>query len=953
MTDQNEDLAPTLFIIDGLAQLFRAYHAIRQNLTSPVTHEPTNAVYGFAGMLLKIFEQYQPDYLVVAIDVSGARGTFRSEIYPEYKANRDDPPSDFKPQVERALELTRLMNIPVIGVDRYEADDVIATLVERCRSEQPSLNIRIISKDKDLEQLIDDHVEMFDVHTDQSVTLESLQETKGITPSQVVDVLTLMGDTSDNIPGVKGIGKKTAAQLIAQYGSLDQLLEHLDEIKGKRRENIEASLSWLETSRDLVTLRRDVEFDFDLDQARLDLESLPFKAMRDAFHELGFSRFLPRIDQLHSPVSSTNESADTAGIADTLFGAALTTDSTAEMRMGLSDQGSADYQCIRTKESLEAYIEQLKDAPIISVDTETTSVSPTRAVLCGISLSVEPGTGVYVPVRAPNGETHLDQETVITALRPILEDPDRPLVGHNIKYDLIVLRRHGIKMRGVVADTMVADYLVETGRSSRSLDSLAAALLDYRCIPISDLIGQRQRGKSQKTFDQIPLEPATVYAAEDADITLRLHHKINPKIKLFGMRRLYDDVEMPLVSILADMEYTGIRVDPDILDQQRERLTTITKRLRQEIIDAAPHSFNPDSPKQLAAVLFNDSTADPPGLGLRVVKRRKTGPSTDLEVLEKLTTDPNVSTPIPTLMIEYRQLTKLVNTYLVSLKDEINPTTGRVHTSFNQTSTSTGRLSSNGPNLQNIPIRTEVGRQIRKAFIASEGCRLITADYSQIELRILAHLSEDEALIDAFRNNEDIHRSVAARIYNLSPDEVTGDQRRSAKMVNFGIVYGITPFGLARRLGENTTNEQAAEIITDYKKRYPGINRFLERCVEKAQTHGFVETMLKRRRTISSINSPNAQEQMLGRRVAINSVVQGSAADLIKLAMINLHRLLPEQQPDTRMLLQIHDELVFDVPVENVDEAKGLIVETMESAMTLKIPIVVDAAVSANWMECK
>lgn len=617
-----------------------------------------------------------------------------------------------------------------------------------------------------------------------------------------------------------------------------------------------------------------------------------------------------------------------------------------------SDPG--DYRAVTSKRDLDQLVRDIKTKQRVAVDTETDGLSPMQSNLCGISIALEPRAGVYIPIRSPEPDTHLDQQTVIEALRPVFENTSIEKVGHNLKFDMNILRRHGVQLRGfhdaAAFDTMVASYVIDATRSSHKLDVLALALLDHTCIPITDLIG---KGKKQTTFDTVPLDMAVPYAAEDADVTLRLHEKLADELEQTGLRKLFDDVEMPLVEVLAELEYNGIRIDPDELDRQRDKLSERIEALRDEISESSHHPFNPDSPRQLAAALFNKPDGDPPGLGLKVLRRGKTGPSTDQEVLEKLAADPDVESRIPELILEYRQLTKLVNTYLVALKDAINPQTGRIHASFNQTVAATGRLSSSDPNLQNIPVRTEVGRQIRRAFVAEPDHVLITADYSQIELRLLAHLSEDPALIEAFHEDADIHRAVAAEVFGVDPDDVTSTQRSSAKMVNFGIVYGVTPYGLARRLGDNTSVEQARAIIDNYKSRFARITDFLEQCVQAAKDHGYVETILGRRRSIPQVESNNAQQRALGERMAINTVVQGSAADLIKLAMIDLHRRLPESFPDARMLLQIHDELVFEAPADRGEPLRDLAVERMEAAMALRVPLVVEAAVSTCWLDAK
>ncbi len=932
----------TLYLIDGHAQFFRAYHAIRSGMTSPVTQEPTNLTFGFVGILLKLLRDYKPDYLAVVIDVSGDRESFRSELYPEYKANRDPAPDDFHPQVQRCLEILDLMNVPVLGMEGVEADDVIATLVKQLPRKHKHLNIRIISRDKDLSQLITDRVELFDIHKDELVTPDVVFKTEGVKPENVRDILALMGDPTDNVPGVPGIGPKTAAQLILRYGSLDELLLHLDEIKGKRRENLEASREILALSTALVSLKDDLDIALELSTAQNDPAKIAVDRLGALFRELGFNRHQTDLQRLVASGGGASPKAEPAvGFDEQLFGAPSA---------AAPSTPSGQYESITTTQQLDSFLKRAEKAGVFAIDTETDSLSTRSANLCGVSISIEPGTGVYIPTRSPEPNKHLDTETVVNHLRPLLEDASIKKIGHNLKFDINVLRRHGIRLAGASFDTMIASYVIDASRSSHKMDVLALALLDYVCTPITDLIGS---GKKQRTFDTVPLEQAVPYAAEDADITLRLRDVLAPKLEAMNLQALFDDLEMPLVEVLAELEWNGIRIDPDELDRQREHLVERIDELRQQISDAAPHPFNPDSPKQVAVALFNKAGSDPPGLGLKVLKRGKTGPSTDQEVLEKLSADPDVKSDVPQLIVAYRQLTKLVNTYLVALKEAINPETGRVHASFNQTVAATGRLSSSNPNLQNIPIRTEVGREIRRAFVAAPGNVLVSADYSQIELRLLAHLSEDETLIAAFERGEDIHTTVAADVFGVNPNDVTARQRDSAKMINFGIVYGITPFGLSRRLGGEVSIEEAAEIINGYKSRFAGIDKFLQRCVDKARTHGYVETMRKRRRAIPQLDASNPQQRALGERMAINSVVQGSAADLIKLAMIDLYHRLPEAFPKVRMLLQIHDELVFEAPAEQDAKVQALVRLRMESAMELRVPLVVQTASSTNWIDAK
>lgn len=935
----------TLYLIDGHAQIFRAYHAIRGGMSSPITGESTNATFGFVGMLLKLYREHHPDYIVMTIDVSGDRGTFRSELDSDYKATRDAPPEDLAPQTERIVEICELFGIPVLGVEGVEADDVIASVVERL-TDRDDVMIRIVSRDKDLQQLLGDRVEMFDIHKDEVFNVQALLDDKGITPEQVIDMLALMGDNVDNIPGVQGVGPKTAAKWIAEYGSIDELLNHLDDLTAKQREKVEAAKDRLDLNRQLVTLKRDVEIDFNVDQAAT--QGADYASLITLFKQLGFNRHLDDLEALSGVSASPTKAADDDDMADGLFGS---TDTEAvESRFQHADPD--DYTVVTTPDELDELVKAIHAMPTgspLAVDTETTELNPMTAKLVGICLALGEHAdkrGYYIPVRSPNSDEHLDTETAIAALRPILENPDVPKVGQNLKYDWLILKNAGVHLQGMAFDTMVASYLIDATRSSHKLDNLALAFLDYEMIPIDRLIGS---GKNQIGFDQVPLDQAVTYAAEDADITLRLRDIFAPKLKQMGLTKLFDELEMPLVEVLAQLEYNGILVEPGELDRQQETMVQRIDELREQIIDTANVAFNPDSPKQLSDVLFNK-------MGCKPYRKTKTGASTDSETLQRIVDEQEGAGAIVAgLILEYRQLTKLVGTYLGALKDYIHPETRRIHSSFNQTVTATGRLASSDPNLQNIPIRTDLGRQIRKAFIAPEGRVLLGADYSQIELRMLAHLSQDPGLIEAFESDQDIHRAVAAEVFAVEPDDVTDEQRSAAKMVNFGIVYGITPYGLARRLHPGAGKDeikQAEQIIDDYKRRYPKIDKFLERCVETAKTKGYVETIMKRRRPIPEIHD-RGNRYALGQRMAINTVVQGSAADLIKVAMVKLYQRIHDDDLPLKMLLQIHDELVFECPADKVDPMTELVKQEMESAMDLSVPIKADAHHGANWFEAK
>jgi len=960
----------TFYLIDGFAQMFRSYFAIRGGMTSPVTGEPTNATFAFSDMLLKIYREYKPAYIAMAMESEGK--TFRDDFYPQYKAHRDPAPGDFIQQVPRMIEIARAFGVVILEAPGYEADDIMATLaVQTQRGDfdavAPGLQLRMVSKDKDLEQVLSDRAVMFDAHTDTVTDAAALFEKKGITPAQAIDYQTLIGDSTDNVPGVKGIGPKTASKLISDFGGVDQILKNIDQLKGKQKENLQqaADEGLIELSRRLVTMATDVDLGFDLEQAATQgTTKIDGPRLQELFRELGFNRMQQGLaallgkpviaEETNAKPPTRQDAKKTAQKEEAGFGLFANHGNEEEPEQSAPPprENNAGYRAITTASELKALVDSLRSQPLIAVDTETIGLGH-DAELCGICLAWEEGSGVYIPTRSPEQSKHLDTKQALNILRPILENDAIPKCGHNIKYDDLVLRHAGVHMRGVVFDSMIGAFLANA--PGIGMDDLALAELSHHCIPITDLIGPRPRRKGdpeQKTMDRVPLEQITQYAAEDADITLRLCKLFQQRLDEQGMTELYQTVEMPLVGVLATMEELGIRVDPVTLDAQRDKLQARIDQLRSEILDRAKVDFNPDSPKQLGDVLFNQ-------LGFKAVKKTKTGYSTDSEVLEKLaamTADELVNVaedarPIPGLMVEYRMLTKLVGTYLVALKDAI-ASDGRVHARFNQTGAATGRLSSSDPNLQNIPIRTETGREIRKAFVAEPGSKLIAADYSQIELRVLAHLSEDPALIDAFNKGQDIHNAVAAQVFGVEPDDVSKEQRNRAKVINFGIIYGITAYGLARRI-EGLDNASAAELIADYKKRFPGIDTFLDTCVQKAQRDGYVQTILGRRRIIEGIHDRNPNVRALAERLAINSVVQGSAADLIKLAMVNLQQRIERESLPARLLLQIHDELVIEAPAEHADAMAGALAQEMRSAMQLKVPLEVEAGIGADWFGAK
>jgi DNA polymerase-1 len=978
-------IGPHLAIVDGHAQFFRAYYAIRGGLSSPVTGEPTGMVFGFVSMLFSYVRAQRPTELVVVIDAAGDQETFRSELYPDYKAHRDPAPEDFGPQVERCLEALRLMGIPVLGIEGVEADDVIATLVRRTHAAAPATRIRMVSRDKDLGQLVDERTTLFDPQRNADIGLEQLFDSKGVRPSQVVDLLALMGDSADNVPGVPGIGPKTAAALLGEHGSIEGIYAHIDSIKGKRRENLEASRDLVALSRTLVTLKDDCEFAFDpalgvFDPARCDLPGL-----LEFLRVLGFNRLRGEAQAIFGGSADADGLADDEAASkapasgrrssrrkdssdpiagDGLFGAPAPASADAPSHEPaafgtLFDEVASssappvparplEVETVRTRQTLEALVARLRQAGRFAFDTETDSLVLPDARLVGLSFSEREGVASYVPVRSPEPAAHLALEEALEVLRPLLEDASVAKTGHNLKYDAGVLANHGVELRGITGDSMLASWLVDPTRPSHGLDATSEHVLGVRPIPIESVIGPKG---AQRTFAEAPLAVAAPYAAEDAEISLALARRLEPVLEERGQRRAYDEIEVPLVPVLARMERAGIRVDRDELATQRRGLEIRLARLREAIAAEAPHPFNPDSPKQLSQVLFNAPDADPPGLGLRVVKRTATGASTDSEVLDKLAEDPACASRLPERILEYRQLAKLVGTYLKALDAAVLPSTGRIHCSFHQTGTATGRLSSSDPNLQNIPIRSEVGAAIRRAFVAGDGMTFVSADYSQIELRFLAHFSGDPGLCTAFERGDDIHRAVAAQVFEVAPDAVDDAQRSAAKMVNFGIVYGITASGLARRLGPGHTVARAKEIIASYRARFRGIDAFLEESIEKARSTGHAATIAGRWRPIPQIHSRNPAERALGERIAVNTVVQGSAADLIKIAMRRLDERLRERFPRARLLLQIHDELLVEAPLEEAAGVSSLLADTMRGAMTLRVPLEVSSATGARWSD--
>ena len=961
-----------MYLIDGHYQFFRAYHAIRGGMTSPVTGEPTGAVFAFTGMLLKFFDTCRPTRAALVIDSD--EPTFRHELDENYKGNRTAPPEDFKPQIPVMIEIARGFGLPVLAVPGAEADDIMATLADTLTAADPDLRVTLVSKDKDLEQVISDRVVLYDVQTQEVRDMPGLLATKGITPAQAIDYQALIGDTSDNVPGVEGIGPKTASKLLEKFGDLDGVIAGVSTLKGKQKERLQKAIDTgqLALSKKLVTLMRDVETGFDADDAVVSIDAIDDDRLDAIFERCGFNGHPRELARLKRTADNPEVSLGREKKPDPkdeapaggLFAAPAEEGEPENDDAKYPAFAHAGYTCLTSRTAVEKAVKAARSAGRVAVDTETLGMGH-HTGLVGVSLAWKKGEAVYIPVLSPEPDTHLNEAEVVDLLKPLLADESVTKLGQNIKYDLHVLANSGAEVKGTVFDSMVAAFLCNA--PGLGMDALALAELDHRCIPITALIGVKPRKKAdppQQSIREADSPRVTAYAAEDADVTLKLCNLLEKRCKENGVLDLARDIEMPLIPILFEMERAGISVDPDRLEEQRARLAKRADELKAEM-EAAVEEASPtpegeeppslDSPKQLGALLFDR-------LGFPVQKKTKTGYSTDAEVLDKLSVlaadgalpnVPSAAHGLPAGMLEYRMLSKLTGTYFAQLQEAAQQFgDSRVHCSFNPTGAATGRLSSSDPNLQNIPIRTETGKQIRSAFVAPEGMKLIAADYSQVELRVLAHLSEDAALLKAFDEGLDVHTAVAAEVFRVDPADVSKDQRNAAKTINFGIVYGVTAFGLARRI-DGLDNSGAAELIDAYKARYTGIDRFLQACMTQAREQGFVTTILGRRRVIDGIDSRNPNQRSLAERLAINSVVQGSAADLIKKAMVELDQRIRAESLPLRVLLQVHDELVAEAPADRADELAGVMREVMSGAMTLRCPLEVEASVGADWLEAK
>lgn len=886
-----------IILIDGSSYLYRAFHAM-PSLTNSKGF-PTGAIYGVINMLRRLLNEYEPKQIAVVFDTKGK--TFRDELYDKYKANRPEMPNELVQQIEPIHKIIRALGIQLIAVDGVEADDVIGTLATM--AEKKGENTLVSTGDKDLAQLVNEHITLVNTMTNTTLDPAGVTEKFGIPPKCIVDYLALVGDSVDNIPGVPQVGPKTAVKWLLEYHSLDNIIAHADKITGKVGENLRASLAQLPLAKQLATIKLDVDLTIQLsDLARTQPNK---QALIEHYKELEFKSWLAEL--LGSESNTTTKDK------------------------------YQHYETIVSEKHFDQWIEKLAQAKIFAFDTETTSLNYMDARIVGISFACEAGKAAYVPLSHDyeNAPTQLNCEATLKKIKPLLENPEIKKIGQNIKYDLEVLANHHIHMQGIAFDTMLESYVLDSSSNTHDMDSLALKYLGWKTIRYEDIAG---KGAKQIPFNHVAVEQASTYAAEDADVTLQLHQQLWPKIqKEKGIKHVFENIEMPLVSVLATIERNGVLIDGDKLEKQSAQLEKRLQELEIEAYDLAGENFNLNSPKQLQEILFQK-------LQIPVLQKTPTGQASTAEaVLQELA----LEYPLPKIIIEYRALSKLITTYTKKLPEQINAHTGRVHTSYNQTGAATGRLSSSDPNLQNIPVRTQEGRRIRQAFIAPKGYKIIAADYSQIELRIMAHISNDTNLLKAFEQNLDVHQSTAAEVLGVPLDQVSDDERRRAKAINFGLIYGMSAFGLAKQLG--ISRESAQEYIDRYFARYPQVKAYMDNTRTQAHQQGYVETLWGRRLYLPDINSSQIMRQRGAERAAINAPLQGSAADIIKIAMIRIDQWLKETNIDAKMIMQVHDELVFEVAEQEVESAIEKINEHMMQAVTLKIPLLVSIGAGDNW----
>ncbi|WAK02073.1 DNA polymerase I [Methylobacter sp. YRD-M1] len=899
-----QDTQKRLILVDGSSFLFRAYHALPP-LTSP-KGEPTNAILGVTNMLRKLIDDYQSDYITVIFDAPGK--TFRNDLYDQYKAHRPAMPDDLRVQIEPLHQLIRVMGLPLIIENGVEADDIMGCLAQQ--AERQGFHVVISTGDKDMAQLVNEHITLDNTMSNVRLDIQGVIDKFGVKPEQIVDYLALIGDTVDNIPGVPKVGPKTAAKWLEEYETLENLIACADQIKGKIGENLRACLDQLPLSKQLTTIKCDLDLPYTME----DLKRRPSDKteLRNLLAELGFSSWLKTLDSQPEAVAVPAEKAAAP---------------------------ESVYETVLTEEQFNEWFKQLDQAPLFAFDTETTSLYYSKAEIVGVSFAVTPGHAAYVPLMHdyPGAPDQLDRTEILERLRPLLEDPHKAKLGQNLKYDMHVLANHGIALRGIAHDTMLESYVLNSTATKHNMDDLAKEYLGIDTIHYEDVAG---KGAKQLPFQEVPVEQATAYAAEDADVTLKLHQVLMEKLAPHqALMKLYAHVEIPLISVLARIERNGVLIDTAMLAQHSLELANHIVALEQQAHDLAGQTFNLGSPRQIQEILYDRQK-------LPVLKKTPTGqPSTDESVLQELA----MTYQLPKLILEHRSLCKLKSTYTDKLPQQVDDKTGRIHTSYHQAVTATGRLSSTDPNLQNIPIRSDEGRKIRQAFIAPEGYKIVAADYSQIELRIMAHLSNDAGLLRAFSAGEDVHRATAADVFGVAPDQVTPDLRRSAKAINFGLIYGMSSFGLAQQLG--LSRNQAQSYIDLYFARYPGVKDYMDNIRALAREQGYVETLFGRRLYLPEIKSRNAARRQYAERTAINAPMQGTAADIIKRAMIFTDQWLQQKKPDAKMIMQVHDELVFEVAEDQLDRCTASIRELMCSAADLNVPLVVDVGIGNNWDE--
>ena len=916
-----------LVLIDGSSYLFRAFHALPP--LSNAQGEPTGALFGIVNMLRAHLKE-KPEYIAFVVDASGP--TFRDDLDPQYKANRPPMPDDLRAQIEPMMKIVEALGFPILRVPGVEADDVIGTLAVQGAAD--GLNVTISTGDKDFAQLVRPGLALVNTMSGSRLDSDEAVVAKfGVRADQIVDLLSLMGDSVDNIPGVDKCGPKTAAKWLVEYGTLENVIANADAIKGKIGENLRAALPRLPLNRQLATIKLDVALDGG--PTTLALREPHVDDLRVLYARYGFNQALK---ELGGGDGAATASAELAGMRNTAAGYARTAAVHDEaLDPALAEKGT--YETVQTREQLDAWMARLDSAGEFAFDTETDALDAMRANLVGLSFSAEPGSGCYIPVghTYPGAPAQLDLRETLDALRPLLESAQHRKLGQHGKYDIHVLRRHGVAIDGYADDTMLESFIWNSSATRHDMDSLAKRYLGYDTIKFEAVAG---KGAKQIPFSEVAIDDATTYAAEDADITLRLHRVLSAKLaEIPSLQTVYRDIEIPLVQVLARMEANGILIDADELRRQSVDLSRRMLAAQQKATELAGRTFNLDSPKQLQALLFDE-------LKLPALVKTPTGqPSTNEEALEAIADQHE----LPRIILEYRGLAKLRSTYTDKLSDMVNPDTGRVHTSYHQAGAATGRLSSNDPNLQNIPIRTEDGRRIRKAFIAPPGRKLIACDYSQIELRIMAHLSEDPALVRAFASGADIHRATAAEVFGKPLEDVSGNERRAAKAINFGLMYGMSAFGLAKQL--DIGRGEAQDYIALYFNRYPGVREFMERTRKEAHERGFVETVFGRRLYLDNINARNQGLRAGAERAAINAPMQGTAADIIKRAMIDIDHWLSGHADKAKMLLQVHDELVFESDVDFVDTLVGEATARMAAAAELRVPLVIDTGVGDNWDE--